>query len=167
MCPRGGGKERKRLYEEGLTAGAVTAATVVAMGKERGNFVGNKGLLLPPPPPPPPPPPRPSSSLLLPLPATVETGSRGRVERGECSQFWTDGGIVGISTFRHYRPYTPVVQPTDRLPGRTTTTATATATYYLYRITRSLRSLYQLQRAFTAGHTFTHNEGPALSHSYY
>lgn len=38
MCPRGGGKERKRLYEEGLTAGAVTAATVVAMQEERGTL---------------------------------------------------------------------------------------------------------------------------------
>jgi hypothetical protein len=46
VCPRGGGKERKRLYEEGLTAGAVTAATVVAIEEGKGNFVGNKGLLL-------------------------------------------------------------------------------------------------------------------------
>lgn len=45
MCPRGGGEVRKRLYEEGLTAGAVTAATATAMEEERGNFVGNKGLL--------------------------------------------------------------------------------------------------------------------------
>lgn len=45
VCPRGGGEVRKRLYEEGLTAGAVTAATVMAMEEEKGNFVGNKGLL--------------------------------------------------------------------------------------------------------------------------
>lgn len=45
MYPKGGGKGRKRLYEEGLTAGAVTAVTAVAVGKGRGNFVGNKGLL--------------------------------------------------------------------------------------------------------------------------
>lgn len=38
MCPRGGGKERKRLYEEGLTAGAVTAVTVVAMDEVRGTL---------------------------------------------------------------------------------------------------------------------------------
>lgn len=75
MCPRGGGKERKRLYEEGLTAGAVTAATVVAI-EGKGELCRKQG----------------STTTHTAAAATAENQDNGGVERvkekGECSQFW-------------------------------------------------------------------------------
>lgn len=76
MCPRGGGKERKRLYEEGLTAGAVTAATVVAMEEVRGTLSATRVYYY-------------YHCCCCYTAVNRGDGSVERVkEKGKCSQFW-------------------------------------------------------------------------------
>lgn len=75
MCPRGGGKERKRLYEEGLTAGAVTAATVVAMDEVRGTLSATRVYTT-------------TTAAAVTAVNQGEGGVERVKEKGKCSQFW-------------------------------------------------------------------------------
>jgi len=140
VCPRGGGKERKRLYEEGLTAGAVTAATVVAMEEERGTLSATRVYYY-------------YHCFCCYCRESGQWGCRKSEREGGMFPVLEDGGIVGIYLPPPSPPPPPlhprIVPPTDRLPGWTTTTTTTTTTSTTYYLSPSLRTPYQQQRSFS------------------
>jgi len=146
VCPRGGGKERKRLYEEGLTAGAVTAAMVVAMEEERGTLSATRVYYYY------------YCCFYCYCRETERRGCRKSEREGGMFPVLEDGGTVGIY-FPPPLPLPPllhpcIVPPTDRLPGWTTTTTTMTTTTMTTMkttcyLSRSLRTPFQQHRSFS------------------